>query len=103
MKNIYNDIKIMKNIIKKLDEVVTGVLNHNEIIFLKGVLNSYISELESKITITMTIDEIQEEIEEEIDMADFADKDTCSSVSVELLKNVLCILYQIQENKENTV
>lgn len=96
MKNIYNEIKIMENIIEKLDEVVTDVLNHNEIIFFKGVLNSYISELESKITPTMTIDEIKEEIEKEIEIAEFAE-DICSSVSVELLKNVLRILYQIQE------
>lgn len=97
MKNIYNEIKIMKNIIEKLDEVVTDVLNHNEIIFFKGVLNSYISELESEITLTMTIDEITNKIEKEIELAEYVDEDSCSSVSVELLKNVLRILYQIQE------
>lgn len=97
MKNIYNEIKIMKNIIEKLDEVVTDVLNHNEIIFLKRVLNDYLSALESEITLTMTIDEIKEEIEKQIEMAEYVDEDTCSNVSVELLNNVLRILYQIQE------
>ena len=99
MNNVYKELELIKNIIEKLDEVVTDVLNHNEIIFFKGVLNSYISELESEITLTMTIDEITNEIEKEIEIAEFAEvvEDTCQSVSVELLKNVLRILYQIQE------
>ena len=87
MKNIYNEIKIMKNIIEKLDEVVTDVLNHNEIIFFKGVLNSYISELESEITLTMTIDEITNKIEKEIELAEYVDEDSCSRFFLNLIKN----------------
>lgn len=45
----------------------------------------------------MIVKEMISEIENEIEMAEYVDEDTCSSVSVELLKNVLRILYQIQE------
>lgn len=86
----------MKNIIEKLDVVVTDVLNHNEIIFLKRLLNSSLSALETEISLTMSFDEIQEEIEKQIEMAEYVDEDTCSNVSVELLNNVLRILYTIE-------
>lgn len=82
MNNVYKELELMKNIIEKLDEVVTDVLNHNEIIFLKRVLNDYLSALESEITLTMTIDEIKEEIEYQIELAECVDEDTCSNVQL---------------------
>lgn len=45
----------------------------------------------------MIVNEMILEIEKQIEMAEYVDEDTCPNVSVELLNNVLRILYQIQE------